>query len=77
MQASCQLRILDGGLVDAYCGWFDTRFKGSPENPTDFEVGALLTCCKHLLQGSTSVTRPASMSNLDHRLVSGRMVSSE
>ena len=42
LQASCQLRILDGGLVDAYCGWFDTRFKGSPENPADFEVSSAL-----------------------------------
>ncbi len=48
LQANCQLRILDGGLVDAFCGWFDTRFKGSPENPADFEVCAYVSSCRML-----------------------------
>lgn len=31
MQVS--LPLVDGGPVDAFCGWFDVTFKGSPEHP--------------------------------------------
>lgn len=37
-QASFQMRVLEDGPVDAYCGWFDTQFKGSAENPVTTEV---------------------------------------
>lgn len=37
-QAQCQLRILDGGPIDGFVGFFDTHFRGSPENPADCEV---------------------------------------
>lgn len=37
-QAQCQLRILDGGPIDGFVGFFDTHFRGSPENPVDCEV---------------------------------------
>ena len=30
--------IMDSGHVNAFCGFFDVSFKGSPENPADFEV---------------------------------------
>eukprot|EP00775_Hariotina_reticulata_P000191 gene191-383_t len=29
------LPLVDGGPVDAFCGWFDVTFKGSPEHPAD------------------------------------------
>jgi len=29
---------LDGGPIDGFVGFFDTHFRGSPENPVDFEV---------------------------------------
>jgi hypothetical protein len=38
LQASFSMRILEDGPVDAFCGWFDTQFKGSAENPTTTEV---------------------------------------
>lgn len=38
LQAQCQLRILDGGPIDGFVGFFDTHFRGSPENPVDCEV---------------------------------------
>ena len=38
MQASYELTVLEDGPVDAYCGWFDTQFKGSQENPVTTEV---------------------------------------
>lgn len=37
-QASFQMRVLEDGPVDAFCGWFDTQFKGSAENATTTEV---------------------------------------
>jgi len=43
-------------MVDAYCGWFDTRFKGSPENPTDFEVGRSSACRIASFGPASSVT---------------------
>ena len=42
-------------MIDAYCGWFDTRFKGSPENPTDFEVGTAQRAAERLCGSDTSV----------------------
>lgn len=38
MQAAFRLRILDGGPVDAFVGFFDVQFRGSPENPAQMEV---------------------------------------
>jgi hypothetical protein len=38
MQASFRLRILDGGPVDAFVGFFDVQFRGSRENPAQMEV---------------------------------------
>ena len=38
LQASFSLSILEDGPVDAFCGWFDTQFKGSPEHPVTTEV---------------------------------------
>lgn len=32
------MRVLEDGPVDAFCGWFDTQFKGSQQNPTTTEV---------------------------------------
>lgn len=37
-QASFQMRVLEDGPVDAFCGWFDTQFKGSAQNATTTEV---------------------------------------
>lgn len=37
-QARFTLSVLEDGPVDAFCGWFDTQFKGSAENPTTTEV---------------------------------------
>ncbi|PRW56855.1 arginine N-methyltransferase [Chlorella sorokiniana] len=38
LKASFQMRVLEDGPVDAFCGWFDTQFKGSEQNPTTTEV---------------------------------------
>lgn len=38
LKASFSLRVLEDGPVDAFCGWFDTQFKGSAENPATTEV---------------------------------------
>lgn len=32
------LQMVDGGPVDAFSGWFDVAFKGSPESAADIEV---------------------------------------
>ncbi len=32
------MHIVAPGPVEAFCGWFDVAFKGSPESPTDQEV---------------------------------------
>ena len=40
MQAAFNLRILDGGPIDGFVGFFDVQFRGSAENPADMEVGA-------------------------------------
>jgi protein arginine N-methyltransferase 1 len=32
------LHVVDGGPVEAFCGFFDTDFRGSAENPTDFTI---------------------------------------
>ena len=37
-QADFTLSVLEPGPVEALCGFFDTQFKGSQENPTDIEV---------------------------------------
>jgi len=37
-QASARLNVLDGGPIDGFVGFFDTQFKGSPENPASMEV---------------------------------------
>ena len=37
-QAQCQLRILDGGPINGFVGFFDSHFRGSQENPVDCEV---------------------------------------
>lgn len=38
LKAQFTLDILDQGGVDAWCGYFDVQFRGSPENPTDMPV---------------------------------------
>lgn len=38
MEADITFEILQGGMIDALCGFFDVSFKGSPENPTQHEV---------------------------------------
>ena len=38
VQATFGMDILDSGHVNAFCGFFDVSFKGSPESPADFEV---------------------------------------
>ncbi|KAF8070949.1 PRMT10 [Scenedesmus sp. PABB004] len=38
LRAEVTLPIVDGGPVDAFCGWFDVTFAGSPEAPADDEV---------------------------------------
>ena len=38
LSARFALELLDAGPVDAYCGWFDTEFRGSPQAPADFPV---------------------------------------
>lgn len=35
LTAECDLPVVDGGPVDAFCGWFDVDFQGSSENPAD------------------------------------------
>lgn len=32
------MSVLEDGPVDAFVGFFDTQFKGSPQNPTDFPI---------------------------------------
>ena len=38
MQASFALDILDSGNINGFAGFFDVQFRGSPENPADFDV---------------------------------------
>ncbi|GAB4816191.1 hypothetical protein N2152v2_003237 [Parachlorella kessleri] len=38
LKASITLDITEDGHVEALCGYFDTQFKGSPENPADCDV---------------------------------------
>ena len=38
LRASFSMSVLEGGPVDAFAGFFDTQFKGSPANPTDFPI---------------------------------------
>ncbi|KAL4445413.1 hypothetical protein ABPG77_011238 [Micractinium sp. CCAP 211/92] len=38
LKARFSLNVLEDGPVDAFCGWFDTQFKGSSENPVTTEV---------------------------------------
>ncbi|MCJ1422141.1 hypothetical protein MMC29_000020 [Sticta canariensis] len=38
MQASFALDILDSGNINAMAGFFDVQFRGSAENPADFDV---------------------------------------
>ena len=37
-QASFRLDLLDSGNINGFAGFFDVQFKGSPENPADFDV---------------------------------------
>ena len=30
--------VLDSGPIDGFVGYFDVQFRGSPENPADYEV---------------------------------------
>ncbi len=36
--ANAELPIVDGGPVDALCGWFDVTFAGSTQQPADESV---------------------------------------
>jgi len=38
VQEDVKMDVLDGGPVEGFVGFFDVQFKGSPENPTDFQV---------------------------------------
>ena len=33
-----RMDVLDGGPVEGFVGFFDVQFRGSPENPADFDV---------------------------------------
>ena len=35
---SFEMEVAQDGPVDAFTGWFDVQFKGSPENPADADV---------------------------------------
>ena len=37
-QAGLRMDVLDGGPVEGFVGFFDVQFRGSPENPADFDV---------------------------------------
>eukprot|EP00878_Enallax_costatus_P026512 GHUV01028454.1.p1 GENE.GHUV01028454.1~~GHUV01028454.1.p1 ORF type:complete len:243 (+),score=56.64 GHUV01028454.1:127-855(+) len=38
LAADVDLPMVDGGPIDAFCGWFDVDFQGSPEHPADEAV---------------------------------------
>ena len=38
VQADLNMEVLDSGNVNAFCGYFDVLFSGSPESPADFQV---------------------------------------
>jgi protein arginine N-methyltransferase 1 len=38
LNANFTMSVTERGSVDAYCGFFDTEFKGSVENPADFPI---------------------------------------
>ncbi|KAG7672538.1 hypothetical protein Ndes2526B_g08945 [Nannochloris sp. 'desiccata'] len=38
LNANFTMSVTERGSVDAYCGFFDTEFKGSTENPADFPI---------------------------------------
>lgn len=37
-QASFKLDLLDTGHINGFAGFFDVQFRGSPQNPADFDV---------------------------------------
>lgn len=42
LKSSLQLPIVDGGPVDAFCGYFDVTFAGSEQNPAGKSLGLYL-----------------------------------
>ena len=38
MQEHFELQIVEAAPIEAFAGFFDVQFKGSPENPASFEV---------------------------------------
>lgn len=38
LQADFKMSINEGGAISGFLGFFDVAFRGSPENPVDFEV---------------------------------------
>lgn len=38
MKEDVKMDVLDGGPVEGLVGFFNVQFKGSPQNPTDFQV---------------------------------------
>ena len=37
-QAEFRMDVLDSRPIDGFVGYFDVQFRGSPENPADYEV---------------------------------------
>ena len=37
-QAEFRMDVLDSGPIDGFVGYFDVQFRGSPENPADYEA---------------------------------------
>lgn len=76
-QAKFSMRILEDGPVDAFCGWFDTQFKGSAENPATTEVTLSTapdpTGATHWGQQVTVRRHAPSHSQPSHSLVAERI----
>ena len=53
MQEKLRLDVLDGGPVEGLVGFFDVQFRGSPQNPADFPVTALITLCLRRISSSS------------------------
>ena len=38
LQASFKMDVFEAGPIEGLCGFFDVQFRGSPENPADYDV---------------------------------------
>jgi hypothetical protein len=60
LKASIKLPIVDGGPVDAFCGYFDVTFGGSEQNPAGEASAAADSSSSKQQQWQTAATAVAA-----------------